>query len=530
MLQRQTQTATFWRDQFEVAPDDLDFTYNLLLDAQAPRTLSDLSIALISEYVRKEDAKIQSELSKGELYQPRNHYEVGQKLVFPAMDFAVAEIVEVRTGQNPEHGEFKVISAKFADSDRVREFAAELASSHQLNNVNGDDFLSEDALLSPEEIYTLYQDEIDESILYALEESERSEDFVEVNGNWMLKDMLVDVHVGYLNIAEALIEVAGKPLGVKELMAELDLDANVSEAMQVLSMNHALSQDDRFDQVNVGAEKKWFLKRLEPADALEAPIILRPTQPIYNRALLSVELLQVEWELDDEWGESSLSSELPAIVPSTSLTLTYPHRRCGTLPLNGRTRNFFPVAEQGRSLITFIDGRWGTHIPGWVSHEGRYVTGLAKWMEDHALPVGAYLTLERTNNANEIVIDYRTRRAKREWAPTATADLDHLRLRFEMTKVMVACEYDEHLIVAESEPNATAQLRLLLNQNRVELTQIVDRLVPELVKLDPRGTVHAKSVYSAANMLRRCAPGPVFFALISNRRFQDVGGGFFALS
>ncbi|MEZ4658238.1 MAG: hypothetical protein R2911_11755 [Caldilineaceae bacterium] len=84
MLQRQTQTATFWRDQFEVAPDDLDFTYNLLLDAQAPRTLSELSIALISEYVRKEDAKIQSELAKGELYQPRNRYQVGQKLVFPA--------------------------------------------------------------------------------------------------------------------------------------------------------------------------------------------------------------------------------------------------------------------------------------------------------------------------------------------------------------------------------------------------------------------------------------------------------------
>jgi hypothetical protein len=55
-------------------------------------------------------------------------------------------------------------------------------------------------------------------------------------------------------------------------------------------------------------------------------------------------------------------------------------------------------------------------------------------------------------------------------------------------------------------------------------------LVPELVALNPQGTVHAKTVYSAANMLRRCAPGPVFFALISNRKFRDVGGGNFALA
>ena len=68
-----------------------------------------------------------------------------------------------------------------------------------------------------------------------------------------------------------------------------------------------------------------------------------PSIPEYNRSILSVELLQIEWELDDEWGESTLSSELPSVVPSTTLNLIYPHRRVGTLPLNGRTRSFFPV-------------------------------------------------------------------------------------------------------------------------------------------------------------------------------------------
>lgn len=530
MLQRPTQTAIFWRDQFEVTPEDLDFVYNLLLDAQAPKTLSELSTALVKEYLRKEDAKIQSELSKGEIYQPKADYEPGQTLVFPALDFAVATVQDVRPGKNPEHGDFTVIKVKFDDSGEEREFAANLETPHSLNSDNGTTLLSDNSLLSADEIYALYQEEIDESVLFALEESDRSDEFVEADGQWLLSDMLADIHVGHLNIAEAIIDVAAEPVSTQQLLPELDLGENISEAMQTLSVNHALSQDERFDVVNIEGEHRWFLKRLEPSNVIDVPIILRPTQPIYNRALLSVELLQIEWELDDEWGESNLSSELPTVVPSTSLTLTYPHRRAGTLPLNGRTRNFFPVEGDSHAIVDFIDGRWGNHMQGWVVPSGRYVTGLHKWMDDHALPVGAYITLERTNNPSEVVVDYRTRRSKREWTRVATPDLENAQLHFEISKLQIACEYDENLIVSEADAVALGQLRLLLNQNRVELPQIVEMLVPELTKLNPQGVVHAKTVYSAANMLRRCAPGPVFFALISNRKFQDVGGGNFALA
>lgn len=530
MLQRQTQTAIFWRDQFEVTPEDLDFLYTLLLDAQSPKTLAQLSTALIQEYLRKENAKIQTELTKGEIYQPNGVYEPGQTLVFPALDFSVATVQDVRTGKNPEHGEFSVIVVQFAESGEEREFASGLTTPHALNNSNGNTLLDDASLLSAEEIYSLYQDEIDESVLFALEESDRSDEFVETDGQWLLSDMLAEIHVGHLNIAEAIVDVNSKPVSVEKILSDLDLDDNVSPAMQSLSLNHALSQDERFDVVNVEGENLWFLKRLEPAEATEVPLILRPTQPIYNRALLSVELLQIEWELDDEWGESNLSSELPSIVPSTSLTLTFPHLRAGTLPLNGRTRNFFPVEEGARSIVNFIDGRWGNHMQGWVVPEGRYVTGLGKWMADHGLPVGAYITLERTNNPSEVVVDYRTRRSKREWTRVATVDLEKQRLTFEVNKTQLACEYDEHLIVTEDDMSMLIQLRLLLNQNRVELPQIIEMLVPELIKLNPQGTVHAKTVYSAANMLRRCAPGPVFFALISNRKFRDVGGGYFAMA
>ncbi|MCB0048402.1 MAG: hypothetical protein KDE24_02500, partial [Caldilinea sp.] len=203
MLQRPTQTAAFWRDQFEVSADDTEFLYQLLLDSQKAMRLRELAAALIGEYLRRENTRIEQELAKGAVYVPKNRYTVGQKVVFPALEFAVGEVTEVRPGQNPEHGDFEVITVQFDGKQKPREFAAALQSAHRLNQANGDRLLHDDALLSADEIYKLYQAEINESLLYALEEGARAADFVSVDGNWLLADMLAEVHVGHLNIAEA---------------------------------------------------------------------------------------------------------------------------------------------------------------------------------------------------------------------------------------------------------------------------------------------------------------------------------------
>ncbi|MBW7882709.1 MAG: hypothetical protein H3C34_08740 [Caldilineaceae bacterium] len=531
MLQRPTQTAAFWRDQFEVTADDMEFVYQLLLDTQKPMALGELALALIEEYLRRENSHIEQELAKGTVYVPQNRYTVGQKVVFPALDFAVGEVTSVRPGQNPEHGQFEVIAVSFGGKDpKTREFAADLQTPHRLNQVNGNRLVHDEALLSADEIYQLYQPEIDETLLYALEEGDRHADFVAVDRRWLLSDMLAEVHVGHLNIAEALIEMQAKPLTTTQLLTEVELDKNVSENMRITSLNHAMGTDERFVRVNQGREQLWFLRRMQPSEVQTTPLLLRYRVAPYNRSLLSVEMLQLEWELDDEWGESSLSSEVPSVVPSTSLVLIYPHRRYGTLPLSGRTRSFFPMADKGVSLVSLVDGRWGTRYTGWVSHEGRYVAGLSKWMDDHQIPVGAYITLERTATPNEVVVDFRTRRAKREWARLAQTDDDTPNLRFEMSKIQVACEYDDHMIVAEQTTEEMDALRERIRQAGLDVTQIVNQVTPELIGLNPQGTVHAKSVYSAVNMVLRTPPGPVFFALLSNRRFRDVGGGLFALA
>lgn len=533
VLQRQTQTAAFWRDQFVATREDSEFLYNLLLDAQAPQPLSSLTRALIAEYLRRETARLEQEMAKGAIYLPRERYKAGQTLVFPALDFALGQVTSVRPGKNPEHGDFEVLRVEFAGSRSPREYASNLQTPHRLNQINGAELLGARNLLKPDEIYALYTSEIESAVLEALRNGPRHNDFAEVQGRWLLRDMLADVNIGHMNIAEAMIEVAGQPLSTEQLLHEMDLDKNVAPAMRGLSLDRALAQDERFASVYQDSKPAWYLRRLEPNEIVATPPLLLHHSYSYPRAHLSVELLQFEWELDDEWGESTLPSDMPGLVPSTSITLLYPHRRHGTLPLSGRTRAFLTQPGEsgaGVSLITLVDGRWGARYQGWVDHEKRFVAGLGKWMEDHQIPAGAYITLERTPKGGEVVVDFRTRRAKREWARVAMPDLEHGMLGFEMSKVQVACEYDEQLIVADSGADAIDALRVAIEAQGIGLQALVEQIVPELTKLNPQGNVHAKSVYAAVNMVRRVAPGPIFHALISSNKFRDLGSGFFALA
>jgi hypothetical protein len=86
------------------------------------------------------------------------------------------------------------------------------------------------------------------------------------------------------------------------------------------------------------------------------------------------------------------------------------------------------------------------------------------------------------------------------------------------------------MIIAEQNPDELEELRKRIDQRGTTIPELVAQITPELLKLNPQGTVHAKSVYSAVNVVRRTPPGPLLHALISNRRFRDMGNGLFALS
>jgi hypothetical protein len=47
------------------------------------------------------------EKSKGEIYLPKDDFQIGQKLTFPALNYISGELIGVRPGNNPELGEFQ---------------------------------------------------------------------------------------------------------------------------------------------------------------------------------------------------------------------------------------------------------------------------------------------------------------------------------------------------------------------------------------------------------------------------------------
>ena len=113
MIQRATQTPEYWGSAFSVSEEDLEHLLNLFFDDELPRTDDELALALVRRRCQREESAVSRELAKGALYQPKNVYEAGQRLVFPALDYVVGNIVGVRDGHNPEYGPFQVMLVMF---------------------------------------------------------------------------------------------------------------------------------------------------------------------------------------------------------------------------------------------------------------------------------------------------------------------------------------------------------------------------------------------------------------------------------
>jgi hypothetical protein len=525
VIQRKTQTAEYWQT-FSLSPVDIEFLRNLLLDAERPLTTQELAQALVTERCRDEEAGLRAELARGVLYQPKNSYAVGDQVIFPALDFRLGQVMELRPGQNPEYGDFEVITVDFGPNRRQRSFAAGLSAPHKLNAAVPDLLVAGD-LASPERLLASVASPVP-AVLAAQLAQEPG--FATFEDRWLLRDLMAEVHVGHLNIAEALIEMRGSPVDTSTLMKELDLPVEIRPDVLAFSLQSALAADDRFDQVGPGEVRRWFLRRLEPAETLVVPEPLRYQPVAYELDVLPPDLLRLAVEVDDEWSDESLSeaAAVRASITTTTLLLTYPHLVSGTLPLNRHTRAFFPSGHGERTMVTLIDGRWGNRFAAWANHAGRYVAGLRPWFEKHKLPAGAYITLERRDDSGEIVVDFRPKRMRREWTRWAQV-LEGNRLDIQLRKQEIACEYDEQMIIGDDRSEEILKLRLSPASVQVSLDDLAFQMFTDLAGLSQTGSVHAKTIYSAVNVLRRCPPEPIFAALVIHPRLEQAGNDSFKL-
>ena len=521
MIQRKTQTSSYWQEQMAVSRQDVDYLYDRILDAAKPIPTATLAQMLIDRHCRREEEMVQAELSKGPAYQPQDQYEVGAQLIFPALDYVLGTVVGTRSGRNPEYGDFTVIQVRLGGQAGVREFASALQGEHRLNHKEGEGELMVASTLIPSiELYERYGTSVERRLAAALKEQDS---FICYRDQWFLRDMLAKIHVGHLNIVEALIEVKGAPLPTADLLQELGLPGEISPDIQALSLSSALEEDERFDNVGDSGREIWYLRRLTPEPVTNPParLVIKPVP--YDRQEIDQELLLIEREIDDEGsGEEVMGPSRP--IYKTSITLIYPHWRLGTLPLTVRTRGLFPQSATHHTPVVLIDGQSGDKMQGWVVHQEQYVYGLKDWYQRYELPAGALVKLERTRDPRIITIDFEPRRLKRLWLTVAS--VEEGKLVFQMSKLPVSCEYDEQMAISEQDPAAVDRLRARLQAREDSLFQVMVQIMPELIKVSPQGTVHAKAIYCGVNVLRRTPPGPVFALLSVKPCFVPMGGGY----
>lgn len=510
-----------WVRNFSIDKQDIDFITNLLLEQERPLSADVLARALVERKLSREADLVRERYKDTLQYNPSNAYQIGQRLVFPALEYQMAEVVSVRAGSNEDYGTFNVIGVKF-DDDRTREFAAELTTPHKLSQTVASDahFLSD--ILTVDDIMNNARSAVVAQVETALR---ANSDLVSLTGLWFPRDLLLDVNMGHLNLTEAVLDMMnGGPLSPEEIVEQIGGIADAPLPLQTFSLNYAMREDKRFDEVGSTGEVKWFLSRLEPQEVLQTPAYLRYTPTEYDHSLLTPELIALEAEINDELSpeyESSVANPESAVV-----TLNYPHRRVGTLPMTSALYEILPTARKtARIWMRLLDGQDGDLFTGWVAHHEGYVVGLNDYYRKHRIPVGALLTISRTESSDTIKIDFNAHRARTEYIRLLVPKNDQI--SFENHKRQIGADYDELMIVGvEDVAGVDALSQQWRNRSNVS---ILKAILPGLARLNPQGTVHAKTIYSVFNVLRRCPPGPIFATLVANPDFENVGGHYWRM-
>jgi len=521
LLQYQTETEQYWTERFQLTEEDIEYVFSIFLEEETPLSSQEIARRLIKFRIDQEIQHLRRQIERGEIFQPQNAYTIGQNLVFPALGFSSGQVIAERPGNNPEFGEFTVIQVDFGGG-KSREFASSLKAPHALNVESDVDLHNVGKVrVDADDLFHDYGDDI----VYLLEERLRSEkDVVYFAGRWFLRSLLADVGIAHLHLAEAVLVMnEGGPLETGSILQEIGLPKEVNPRLQAFSLDYALFQDERFDEVGPAGKVLWYLKEMEPEEVSTVPERLRYEPIDYNWRLLTDELTSLEQEIDDE-----MSNVRSPANPADSVTfsLNFPHRRSGTLPLSSRLRHLFPTAyEAPHILMTLIDGQTNEEMAGWVVREHRYVYGLTDFYRRHKLPVGAYITIRRTDDPSRVVVDFSSYRPRTEYIRLATIGSDN-RLHFENQKRLIGAEYDELMVLGAEDLKA---VDALWNKADRSLPDLMRDIMSDLARLTPQRTVHAKMLYSAVNVVRRCPPGPIFATLVARQEFEHVGGPYWRL-
>jgi len=511
----------YW-ENLSVNEEDIEFINNLLLEKEIPLSTEVLLKSLIDFRIGQEKDNSEKQLhGKNNIYLPKDEFNTGDKLVFTSLGMKIGEVQDIREGLNPDYEDLKVIQVKF-ESGELKVFASNILD-HPLNQILN--IPKDDPNYDPDFVYDHHKQYLSDRLKTSLTSNE---DLVNIAGNWFPRSLLIDVHVGHLNLAEAILEESnGGAIQTISSMDQVELKANADTKLLEFSFDLALQEDKRFDEVGPAGETLWFLNAMEPESVKKVPMYLKYGENNIDLNPLSEYLSLFESNIYDElevW--DSHGDENNRVI----ISLSYPHWRSGTLPLSSTLKKMFPTAyEAPRVKFTFIDKRKNEQFPGWVVRQHKYVYGLKEWYQKNNLIPGSLVIVEKGKIPGEIIVHFEKSRQNKEWIKTVLIGSDKA-VVFAMLKHSISANFNERMAVVVPDPDALDELwdKKLYQKEPIEKTIL--RIMRELSKLNPQGQVHAQELYAAVNVVRRSPPSMVVHHLLRTPTVEYLGDLYFRFS
>jgi hypothetical protein len=499
---------------------DIESLFNHLLEFESPQTLSELTEFLVRKKIEQEKKKAtQSLKAEGTLYFPKEQYKKNQELLFPQRDFQKGKVISIRAGVSPDYPELQVITVAFSENEQV-EFASNL-SDHLLNTYTPKE--ETEQAYQPDYVLKKYGQLLTTKLADLVS---TNEDLISIGGSYFPRSLLVDIGVGYLNLAEAVLEIAdGGPLATPDLIQQIELPTDTNSKLTEFSMNYALQEDPRFDEVGPAGETLWFLNRLEPEQVRNIPITLQYAgEPV---------ALSEEIEKHVDFGPEFCDELEPGYqcdaLDDVTISLTYPHWRAGTLPLTGKLQKLFPTAyETPRIKFTFCGGNSGETFNGWVVRPSHYISGLNDWYTAQGFIPGSQIHISRSEVPGEVIISADKKHNSKEWIRTFLVGADGNYV-FALLKQVVTCSFDERMAIAIPDVTAIDAIWEKYAKTKPQLEKIMQIMMRELAKLNPQGHVHAQELYAAVNIVKRCPPSPIIHILFNSPWAIHMGDLYFRL-
>jgi hypothetical protein len=513
-----TQEAAFWQDELVISEDDLDYLTGLVLEGSRPSPIEELASAVIRRLASREKERAADQITDGEVYRPADRYDVGQTLVFTERDFAQARVVSVRPGYNPRYTDFQVIKVAFEDGAEG-EFAAGLESPHPLSRPVEELVGGSDLDLSEDELVTTYALDVMPRLAEALE---ANEGWVQFDGVWFLEELLPEFHVGHLNLAEAAIDEAGRPLPASEMLERLELGLAGARQAQLFALNHALATDERFANVGTRTEQVWYLRGQMPDAVFSRPIVQRDPIVATGDEYIGLTMLDIVESLGDELDSvegAPLGHRMPA-----SFQVSFPHLYAGTMPALPSLLALFEYEEGQHLLISLIDTRNGRTYQGWLVPDEHYIAGLAPWYKAVGMVVGGLVTVSAGDTPFSLNLTVTVpRSSSSEWVRSASATEGTLVMQMQPRSIGI--RHDPATLIDVPDREGIARLMSETLMGSRSPYNLIRSVFAELAKLSPQGIASCQAIYSAVNMYRRSGAVPIFSLLTRNACFDPVGNG-----